>query len=118
MEASNSEINNEDKNHINKREFTTLQKRKEMLDYIKNNKTNNTSAGFYFNIPTIEYWVKTEDKIKEDPKDKNRSTHNWPKIKIEKYEEEIYNWIVINRKLILPITFYSIDKKFTELNRF
>ena len=45
----------------------------------------------YFNIPrtTIEYWVKTEDNIREDPKDKKRSTHKGPKLKFEEYEEEI-----------------------------
>ena len=72
MEDSSSEIQNEDKNHSNKREFTTLQKRKEVLDFIKKEKTTITAAALYFNIPrtTIEYWVKTEDTIREDPKDK------------------------------------------------
>ena len=37
-------------------------------------------------------------------------------MKFEEYEEEIYNWIIFNRKLKLPITIYAIDKKFRDLN--
>lgn len=38
MEESSCEIKNEDKKQSNKREFTTLQKRKNVLDFIKNEK--------------------------------------------------------------------------------
>ena len=73
MEESSSEIKNDDKKQSNKREFTTLQKRKEVLDYIKNEKSTITASALYFNIPrtTIEYWVKTEDNIREDQKKKS-----------------------------------------------
>ena len=118
MEESSNEIKNDDKKQSNKREFTTLKKRKEVLDYIKNEKSTITAASLYFNIPrtTIEYWVKTEDNIREDPKDKKHSTHKGPKLKFEEYEEEIYNWITFNMKEKLPITIYAIDKKLRELN--
>ena len=72
----------------------------------------------YLNIPrtTLEYLIKTEDNIREDPKDKKRSIHKGPNLKFEEYEEEIYNWITFNRKLKLPLTIYAIDKKIRELN--
>lgn len=71
-----------------------------------------------FNIPrtTIEYWIKTENNVREDTKDKKRSAHEGPKLKFEEYEEEIYNLIIFNRKLKLPLTIYAIDKKFRESN--
>ena len=55
MEESSNEIKNDDKKQSNKREFTTLKKRKEVLDYIKNEKSTITAASLYFNIPRNTY---------------------------------------------------------------
>ena len=96
--------------------FTKLKKRKEVLDFIRYNNQSISSAANYFGIPrtTISYWVKTEDKIRK--KDENKlSIHPGRKLKFQDYEKTVYDWIIYNRSLKLPINMYAIDKKFSEL---
>ena len=60
-------------------------KKKRSIRLYKNEKSTITIASLYINIPrtTIEYWAKTEDNIRDAPKDKKRSTPKGPNLKFE-----------------------------------
>lgn len=80
-----------------------------MIDFAKANGRNITSLKYNIYRKYFTYWIKREELCKRAlNKSKHVTLHQGPKPKYPVIEEHLINFIEFNRKLLNPITTWSL----------
>jgi hypothetical protein len=100
-----------DKNNTGNNRRITIKEKLNILDEVKAKGRNKTALKYGIAESTLTYWKQQENKLMESNKNIKIILHKGRKPIYPEIEEKLINFIEFNRKLLNPLTSYSIAQQ-------